>query len=91
MTKKVGLDGILPANDSGLTASHRSEQRRVAELLRVVSQATAELATVFEATHGPSQTVPSPKRRRHRSVRLPSAVSDADVAAARRALRRAGS
>ncbi len=67
------------------------DRRRVAELLGVVSKAMAELAEEFssEAATNAPQRRPTP-RRRERSVVVPMDVSDLDVAAARRALRRAG-
>ena len=65
--------------------------RRVAELLGVVSKAMAELAEELsseDATSVPQR--PPTSRRRERSVVVPRDVTDLDVAAARRALRRAG-
>jgi hypothetical protein len=65
---------------------------RVAELLRVVSQATAELAAEFDRSGdgGVERMRGGVRRRRQRSIAVPQHVTDLDVAAARRALRRAG-
>jgi hypothetical protein len=65
------------------------DRRRVAELLGVVSKAMAELAEEFSSEPDAAPRRPTP-RRRERSVVVPMDVSDLDVAAARRALRRAG-
>jgi hypothetical protein len=65
----------------------RPKYHRVAELLRVVSQATAELADEFDRT---ADTLPKKPVRRPRPIAFPQNVNDLDVQAARRALRRAG-
>jgi hypothetical protein len=66
--------------------------QRVARLLRLVSEATAELAAEFE--HGNAVVLAAPVRvprgRAVRAVAVPQNVIDLDVQAARRALRRAG-
>jgi len=71
--------------------SREMDRRRVAELLGVVSKAMAELAEEFssEPVADAAQRRPV-ARRRERSVVVPTNVSDLDMAAARRALRRAG-
>ncbi len=67
------------------------DRRRVAELLGVVSKAMAELAEEFTDDAEPAAPQRQPTaRRRERAVLVPAHVSDLDVAAARRALRRAG-
>jgi hypothetical protein len=64
-----------------------AKYHRVAELLRVVSQATAELADEFDHA---DDTLPKKPARRPRAIALRQKVNDLDVQAARRALRRAG-
>jgi hypothetical protein len=67
-------------------------RHRVAELLRVVSQATADLAAEFDRhdRSAPPRTRRGIRRRHKRVLAVPEHVTDLDVAAARRALRRAG-
>ncbi len=70
------------------------DRRRVAELLGIVSKAMAELAEEFDEEREGDPSVaavrPTRRRRRERVMPVPMNVSDLDVAAARRALRRAG-
>lgn len=65
----------------------RPKYHRMAQLLRVVSQATAELADEFDQAE---ETLAKKPARRPRAIAIPQKVNDLDVQAARRALRRAG-
>jgi hypothetical protein len=80
----VRIDGVHAQVDP------EPSKRRVAELLRVVSQAMAELAVEFDRASASSGGQSQRARRRPATVPVPEHVTDIDVAAARRALRRAG-
>jgi hypothetical protein len=90
MVRGLAEAAVFP--EEARARDHETTQRgrRVAELLRVVSQALAELAREFEATHQNVTPRARTRRRRARDVAVPANVTDIDVQAARRALRRAG-
>lgn len=89
MVAKLGSLANRNVQGSRHAGPEMAQCRRIAGLLRVMSDAMAELADEFDHDAA-AQTEAANRRRRSRTVTVPETATDLDVQAARRALRKVG-